>query len=85
MSCAMPKSNISADLPGLPALLVINLSQPKTDGAIRQPEVMGETGRIMLVNCAQRNEAALAVYSSVGLNMEFEAISCLFSYDLYKL
>jgi len=46
MSCAMPKSNISADLPGLPALLVINLSQPKTDGAIRQPEVMGETGRI---------------------------------------
>lgn len=42
----MPKSNISADLPGLPALLVINLSQPKTDGAIRQPEVMGETGRI---------------------------------------
>lgn len=41
----MPKSNISADLPGLPVLLVINLSQTKTDGAIRQAEVMGETGK----------------------------------------
>lgn len=42
----MPKSNISADLPGLPVLLVINLSQPKPDGAIRQAGVMGETGKI---------------------------------------
>lgn len=46
MSCAMSKSNISADLPGLPVLLVINLSQLKTDGAIRQAGVMGETGKI---------------------------------------
>lgn len=41
----MPKSNISADLPGLPVLVVINLSQPKMDGAIRQAGVMGETGK----------------------------------------
>lgn len=46
MSCVMPKSNISADLPGAPALPVINLSQPQTDGAIRQAGVMGGTGKI---------------------------------------
>lgn len=45
MDCAMPKSNISADLPGLPVLLVINLSQPKTDGAIRQAGVLGKLAR----------------------------------------
>lgn len=62
MSSAMPKSNISADLPGLPVLPVINLSQPKTDGAIRQAGVMGETGKIqkemhyLLDRIAYKNE-----------------------------
>lgn len=63
MSCAMAKSNISADLPGLPVLLVINLSQPKPDGAIRQAGVMGETGKIqkemhyhLLDRIARKNE-----------------------------
>lgn len=41
----MPKSNVFADLSGLPVLVAINLSQLRTDGAIRQAEVMEETGK----------------------------------------
>lgn len=58
----MPKSNISADLPGLPVLLAINLSQLKTDGAIRQAGIMGETGKTekemhyLLGRAAHKNE-----------------------------
>lgn len=47
MSRAVLKSNTSADLPGFPGLLLINLSQPKTDGVIRQAGVMGEAGKIL--------------------------------------
>lgn len=46
MSCVTPKSNITADLPGVPVLPVINLSQPKTDGDIRQAGVMRGTSKI---------------------------------------
>lgn len=75
----MPKSSSSADLPALPGLLVINLSQPKTDGAIRQAGVIGETGMMKKEKTAYKNESiknVFFIFNWTMYNYTYQKITC---------